>query len=335
MLLSASLTLQNLDVLPGPERMIFNRINVLDPKVPNRVHDRGVLRLQNTGDQTLIIQSLKFNGPWKIAGSAPTSIAPGKSADVTIQFTATSAPKFTYNQTAGTSNTTRGGAYIGSLTITTNDPNRPAQIEELAGWWQQQSEHAEEPSLQSVVNLISNYKTNISPGKVPWLQEPNGKKLFGEEVNSAYWTVANPAKNVGVRALASFHSQGFAVNASWFAKSNKAAHTIMTVAANEGQTFLPHLQGQSGTPAAASFSPGSGPFGFRIDKEWSDDRLNLQTAGGHHIRFYPVRDHLGNVLPNTYFLCLDYAVKGGSVSAENFDFQDQVYIVTNVKPAGN
>src|SRR4051794_17281204 len=100
LLSAAALSLQNLDGLPEAGRMIFNRINVLDQNVHNVVHDRGKLRLLNTGGQTLSIQSLTFSGPWKVAGTAPpTSIAPGKFVDLTVQFTATKAPAYTYNQT--------------------------------------------------------------------------------------------------------------------------------------------------------------------------------------------------------------------------------------------
>src|SRR5689334_16845741 len=101
-LLSAApaLTLQNLDVVPGNERMVFNRIAHLDSKVPNVVHDRAVLRLRNTGGQTLRINRWQIKGPW-IALSMPASIAPGKSVDVTIKFIASAPPPYTYNETNG------------------------------------------------------------------------------------------------------------------------------------------------------------------------------------------------------------------------------------------
>ena len=48
---------------------------------------------------------------------------------------------------------------------------------------------------------------------------------------------------------------------------------------------------------------------------------------------FPVRDHTGAIVPNTYFMCLDYSV-GADAVGENFDFQDMVFVVTNVKPVG-
>src|SRR5687768_3252712 len=66
--LSASLSVTNLDVLPGFERLIFNRIQNPNPTKPNYVKDRGVLQLRNTGNQTLTLSGLTFSGPFKLVG---------------------------------------------------------------------------------------------------------------------------------------------------------------------------------------------------------------------------------------------------------------------------
>src|SRR4051812_14381380 len=66
-----ALVLQNLDVVPGNERMVFNRIGHLDSKVPNVVHDRAVLRLRNTGGQTLRINRWQIRGPWVATSNVP------------------------------------------------------------------------------------------------------------------------------------------------------------------------------------------------------------------------------------------------------------------------
>jgi len=336
-LLSAApaLVLQNFDVVPGNERMVFNRIGHLDTKVPNIVHDRAVLRLRNTGGQTLQIRRWSFRGPWMSTTPIPTSIAPGKSVDLVLKFTANQPPAYTYNQTNGDFNPRKAGAYAGSLTFTTNDPAHPTQVEQLAGWYQDRSESAEEPNLQTMLNLIFNYKTKFATGQVTALPEPSGKKLYGEEVNSAYWSVADPAKSVSVRQLASWHTQGNPVALSWFAKGTTTNHKLFTTAGAEGQSFLPHIQGSSSTPAAGSFKPGSAKFGFKVDYESSVDSRNHPTGGGHHVRFYPVRDHNGRILANTYFMVMDYSVAGSGAGGQNFDFQDNVYVVSNVKPGGN
>jgi hypothetical protein len=219
LVLSAVVGLQNMDGLPGPERLIFNRIQIQPPGMqkdgtgmlyqpPNNVvHDQATLRISNNGDQPLVLSSPGISGPWQVVGTFPSSIDPGSSADVTLKFVAQSAPKLPYNETNGTTNGSRAGAWVGSLTFNTNDPNLPQVNEQLAGWWQQDNENNEEPSLQSMVNLIANYPTAINSTHVNILDEPGGQpKYYGEEVVSPYWQAADPSKNIGVRTLASFHT---------------------------------------------------------------------------------------------------------------------------------
>src|SRR3954471_13992092 len=286
LVLSASLSIQNMDGLPGPERLIFNRIQIQPPPTridpvtmqtiqpPNNVvHDQATLRLSNTGDQPLTLSSPSINGPWQIVGTFPSSIDPGTSADVTVKFTAQSAPSLPYNETNGTTSGSRAGAWVGSLTFNTNDPNQGTAVEELAGWWQRDNENNEEPSLQSVVNLVSNFQTVINPTHVNILDQPGGqKKYYGEEVISGYWQAADPSRPVGARDLASFHTQGNPAVVSYYDQRTGAVHGLFTVAAADGQSFLPHAEGKS-TPAQGSFSS-TGTFGFRIDQEKSDDALN-------------------------------------------------------------
>jgi hypothetical protein len=336
-LLSAGprLVLQNLDPLPNANQMIFNRIAQLDSKVPNRVHSTAQLELMNVGSPRLRIRHVGISGPWEIVGKMPTSIPSHGSRTITLRFNATTPPPFTFNQTNETTNPTEGGVYTGMLVIRTNAKTHRTRTESLAGWFQQHSENNEEPDLQSVINLISGYQTQIASGHVNDLSESSGKTLYGEEINSAYWKAANARKHVVVQQLSSWHTQGDPQVLAWYTRGQTTTNKLMTTAANEGQTFLPHMEGSPDTLAAAGFKPRTKRFGFKIDYEWSDDARNFSAGGGHHIRFYPVRDAQGNLVPNTYFMVLDYSVAGSGASAENFDFQDAVYVVSNVVPVGN
>jgi len=334
--LSASLGVTNLDILPGVERMIFNRIQNPNPTKPNYVKNTGVLQLTNNGTTTLTLSGLTFSGPFKLVGTLPSSIPAHQSVKLTVQFTATKTPPYTYNQTSGFDKASSGGAWIGSMTFKTNDPAHATYKEELAGWFQYDSEKNEEPNLQTLVNLIANYKTNIASGRQVLLSEGTSTPTYyGEETKSAYWKVANSAKPVSMRQLASFHTQGDIVPLSWYDKPTKPLRSIMTTDGLAGQAFLPYKLGQKGTPAAGSFSPGGTVFGFKVQNEFSDDKLNkIRTGGGHHVRFYPLRDHNGNILANTFLMTMDYSqTSAGSV--QNYDFQDNVYIITNITAAGN
>ena len=46
---------------------------------------------------------------------------------------------------------------------------------------------------------------------------------------------------------------------------------------------------------------------------------------GHHVRFWVARDREGKIIPDTYIMAMDYA-------GINYDYQDNVYLVSNIKP---
>jgi hypothetical protein len=332
--LSAALKVENLDIIPGYERVIFNKIGTPHPTVPTHTKTTGRVRLTNTGTSTLTFSNVTISGPFKLMSPLPASLARGASATITLQFVATRVPTFTYNQTAGTTRASSGGVWNGTLTFRTNDPRNSTYSEGLSGYYQNRYEDNQEPGLQTIVNVLSDYKTNIAPTKRPTY--PNGattRTLYGEEVNSAYWTVADSTRPVGLRHIAAFKGMTSVTSTGWYLKSNKQYRELYKTDNRANQSLLPYKLNQPTVPAHGTFSPGAGAvFGFKVDKEFSDDKLNNTKGGGHHIRFYPLRDHFGNVLPNTYLMAMDYS---DVYATPNYDFQDNVYVVTNVKPAGN
>ena len=347
--------LENLDGLPFTDRLAFNRIQVLNSDavvMGDVVHDTGTLRIHNSGDQPLTISGLTLSDTtnWEIVNPpAPGTAVPpnGGTLDVTVKFIATSAPPHTDNQTHDYTNLENlpvnvvGGVWNGTLTIASNDPVHPTRAVQLAGYWQHRSEYEEEPSLQTIVNLLEGYKTNIAAGQLP--QYPNNGSMpvyYGEEVASAYWYVADPTLPITVRQLDAFHSQesgGTIRQASvgWYVQGNPGNPTwLFTHQPRESQSLLPTILGSYTTPASASFST-SAVFGWNVDfAELSDDSLNTPDItvfgrSGHAVRFYPVRDRDGNLVPNTWLMAMDY--QNGPF--DNSDFQDNVYIVSNMRPA--
>ena len=78
----------------------------------------------------------------------------------------------------------------------------------------------------------------------------------------------------------------------------------------------------------AKWAKARGNTHLRVDGEFSDDSLNIQQPGdlgGHHMRFFPVRDASGAYVPNTFLMSMDF-------SSINFDYNDHVFLVTNVRP---
>lgn len=352
-LLSATISLQNTDGLPGSNRLVFNRIQIPNPAVNDQVHDTDTLVIKNTGDSALTINSLSLSDTtnWQLvsAPNAGTSIAPGHSANVTVKFVAQSVPP---NQPTNETNDVQsdpdhlppsqtGGVWDATLTINTNDAATPADNVQLAGYWQYQSEHEEEPNLQTIVNRLFGYGTEIDSSPAPQYTNSGTTVVpYGEEVLSGYWQAANPSQAITVRQLAAYHNQQDLMNGQspaaqigWFAQGSSTVNPILKHAVNNSQSLLPPLFGTTSNPASATFTTAS-VFGFNIDGESSVDSQNttdINTYGrpGHTDRFYPLRDSQGNLVPNTWILGMDY--ENGAF--DNADYQDNVYLITNLRPA--
>jgi hypothetical protein len=305
----------NLDGPPAPDRLVFNKFKNADPAFPGTTsHTLAKVRVRNSGSATLSISSVSVSGPFSIvAGGGAQTIAAGKFADVTVQFT--------------------GGSTIGlnsgALTINSNDADEPTKVIALVGFNQSKPEGGNEPPLATVVNGLFGFGTTIVNNG----QQINtgGQRIaVGEEILSPYWFRANTQLPVTVRLLSSFHTQNTTVTLKRFNKGTSTTTNIFTTLAVDSQTLYPRITGSSGAPAMGSFTiPGTQAFGFRIDNEWSDDTKNPQEqpggGWGHHVRFYPARDHSGARIPDAYFMVMDY-------NGVNYDYNDNLFLITNVRP---
>jgi hypothetical protein len=320
---------ENLDGAPSSTRLVFNRIQVQPPapenanglpnyQPPNNiVHDVAKLRIRNSGTSSLVINSLVLSdtNSWQIISppSTPVTIASGGSLDLSVRFIAQS-----------------GGQINGTLTINSNDADEPASTIQLAGWWQNVSEGNVEPSLQTILNTFG-YGTKVT---YAGQSLNNGGKVMrvGDEVLSPYWNVFDPTLSVGVRQIDAFHTQGNIAQLKWFLQGASGTK-LFTSDGDEGQSFLPHINNSTVGVVGASYAAGtfapSGPFGFMIDQESSVDNDNVQEQSGggygHHVRFFVAKDSAGRIIPNTYIMTMDY-------SGINYDYQDNVYVITNMKP---
>ena len=46
---------------------------------------------------------------------------------------------------------------------------------------------------------------------------------------------------------------------------------------------------------------------------------------GHHVRFWPLVDGSGNIVPNTWLMSMDYA-------GVNYDYNDNTFLISNMRP---
>ena len=353
------LGLTNPQGVPSTTRLVFNRIQNLNPLDPSGfkdiVHDTNTLQINNTGDQALKITALSLSDAtnWQLVNppSLPTTVQPGGSLTLTIKFIATTDPPHADNQTNdsatanGLSVSAAGGVWNSQLTITSNDPVSASRTVQLSGYWQHTSENENEPGLQTLVNSMFGYQTTIASTSMP--DFPNSGKspvYYGHEVPSGYWLVADPTQKVSVLQLNSYHSQfdltqspppATSARIGWFAQGRSGSvNTIFSTVTGEGQSVLPYANGGStSVPASGAFSP-SGTFGWFLDGEYSDDKLNttdINSFGrsGHAVRFFPVVDSNGNLVPNTWLVAMDYE----NTEFDNSDFQDNLYLVSNMRPA--
>ncbi len=320
----SEIDIQNMDAVPYNDRLVFSRIN--SGVTTHVFHENVVLRIKNLGTQPLTLSSLAISGgdstyftlPNGELTTPPGPIAPAGQYDLTVRFI------------AGTSATTKSKRFS-TLVLTTNDQDEPTVNVQLAGFNLSAPEGGNEPSLQDLMDIFG-YDTRITYAGQQ-LNRQGFVAAAGDEVLSPYWQRADTTKPVTMTQLAAFHSQGNTASFRWFNKGSGSQTTVATHLGIEGQSILPHRNGSTTLLTTGTFSPAA-LFGLGCDSERSDPALNSQSADtangcpgpcGHHFRAWRVRDRDGKVVPNTYVVSMDY-------SGINYDYNDNTYIVSNLKP---
>jgi len=310
---SGTLTITNADPAPSNSRVVLNRIQT--PVSANQhFHNKAVLKLSNTGTKTLTITSLATTGPFTVTPpwALPIILSAGASANATVTFVATS-----------------GRWWSGNLAINSTSSAGATADVSLAGYWQQYSEHNLEPSLAELVANFG-YKSVIPANtynRGAYTASPNT-----DEVLIPYWTLLDSSKSATVTQLAAWHGYPSTGLFKTFAKGSPSSATTRLTSLNvDAQSALPlNTAWGKGT---ATFTP-TGTFGIRVDNESGDPTLNDQTVDrshgctaaqcGYHLRAFKVRGADSNVIAGKYFFAEDF-------NGINYDFQDNVYLVDNIK----
>jgi len=313
----AVLAVANLDNVPFPDRLAFSRIQSPRtdklPNDPQLVHDTVTLRISNTGTGPMQVTGLPITGPWKLnpGPSLPATVAAGGHLDVPVTFTATG-----------------GDLNTGSLAVQTDAGAGTTKTVELAGFWQSVSEGGQEPTVAEISKTMG-WKTVIPSN----LNKSGSVVAQGDEILSPYWRRADTTKTVRVTQISGYHTWN---NGATFKIVNTSATTESSFAMNNdsAQSLLPWAPGSRSVIAGGSFTPSTTTFGFKVDGESSDDTKNDHTKDiskgctepcGHHVLFFPVKDRSGAVVPNAYFVGMDY-------SGINYDYNDNTYLITNITP---
>ena len=315
--------------------LAFNRIT--SDKDDPRTHDTVTLRLNNDSNEVLKVSSLTLvNNTNNAAGLAAYSLPNGEAPSVEnpLEIAAGSfydlSVAFTYPRASGRNEVVRAQLLIGS-----SDADTPTRTVQLGGSWQIQEEGGNEPNVAEIVRAFGFGTTILNPGEK--LNNQGRIEAIGEEVLSPFWNRADTSEPVYVRQLAAYHTCCSNTANVFLQPDINSGNTtkFFTHNGKDAQSFLPLISGSSSKPAQGTKTPPNTRFGFKSDPEWSDPSRNRVgpddcSAGrdtcGHHMRFWPVRDLDGNLVPNAYLMVMDYA-------GINYDFNDNVYFISNVKPA--
>ncbi len=274
--------------------------------------DTKTVKITNTGNEPLVVSSVTLAGTSKdlftFSGPTTLNLEPGGSRDYTITFRPdVNSNAFGYKEARLT--------FVGNTLAGTYDLG-------LHGLYKLGLEGSAEPPLQDVVRTLG-YNINVG-----WttLQHTTDPALQGEEINEPLFESAGTG---GVELIpVARYSPAETLPFGWY------THTGSSITFNEMGVLVDGVsQAQTLYPAAESgstqaFNP-TGAFGLYVYSNsfkrynYTEDALN--TGGvAHRTRVYPVRDRAGVLVPNSYLI--------GFEDATNGDYQDYLFLLTNVKP---
>jgi hypothetical protein len=340
--------IENLDGVPFRDGLVFSRVQKPGPergfnKV--EVHDKAKLLVKNTGTRPLAIAELQIEGPWKISSlialpskvavTAPLEIPEQGMLEIEVEFVATNSDHSSAMVVRPASSTNPTIAiHKGKLTI---KHDNASEVVELSGLWQRQSEGSNEPLLKEIVKVFGYGTVIVGSGQK--LSNRGKVEAVGDEVVSTYWERAT-SDPVTLVQLAAFHGRDTSARISWYGEGSNTPILIFKHKESDAQTLLPREDGGTGRVPikGKKFIPTSPKFGFNIHGVWSDPDRNRKIQegkkikdGGHHIRFWQAKDREGREIPNTFIVAMDYL--GSSDSPPNLDYNDNVFLISNIKPA--
>ncbi|MGB6003747.1 MAG: Ig-like domain-containing protein [Ornithinimicrobium sp.] len=324
---AGDLELTNPEAAPFNDRLVMSRIQ--SGTGSPLTSETATVVLSNEGTEAIEVSALDIadTDDFQVndAPTLPAAIAVGEELEVEVQFIGT-----------GTGSNTN---FESAMVVRHNGSDGPATTVELGAIWQSVKEGGNEPNVAEIVEAYGVGTTIVGPGEQ--INNQGRLESIGDEVLSQTWERADDTQPMTVRQLGAYHSCCNNTAAfGWHPVGNKGNWT--QVVRHDGQwaqTLLPRINGSDVNPAFASFTPGPDAFSWRIDPESSDWTLNDDGpdqcgAGndgcqlGHHLRVWPAEDRDGVAIEGTYIVVMDYA-------GINYDFNDNVYLVTNAAPAGN
>lgn len=341
-----------------PNRMVFSTFS-------QQLRPAKTLTLKNTSTEAVTITGVTLgNSQEKVnpalgaaayqraadfqlvdAPTQPFTLQPGEVRNLSVQFVPLRTPGF------GSKTHLLNGENYASLTITSKAANQSTtEVDrvDLAGLSAPGVEGRNEPGVAEIARVfglgvnVGTEKTQLGADKSP----------IGEEVYSPYWLRADTTKPVEIHPLAVYRSPSDYPRAkvSLVYKNGGGSGVLYQFAgtandnntpgsddasSGENQKLLPSiLVNQNGklvnvTPTAdlVDFNATSA-FAVSVDGASTDYTKN-GIEEFYNWRMLPVRDAQGKLVPNTWYAIHDVS---NTLEGKNFDYNDQVFLLKNVKP---
>jgi len=354
---NALLYVENMTKIPGtqqgfPADDYYTFYRIADPGQAI-THDSNVLRINNTGTADLIVSDISISDTRFYTFSyvnndgtnytLPLTIAPGEFVDLNI--------KLIGSTTNGTNK-----IFIETIDIATNADNSSEYISTLHGGFAPQPEGgangiSDEINAQEVFNAfgyrtsmqsIVNDQGTITPNN-PIPTRPSSNAPSVANINAGYegdmilaksFVQADPAVPIRVLQLSAFHGfspparlKFIAVNGRGVIGGVDAAH-----AKRYYQTLLPeNSSGEINNDVADRITS---PFRIAVENylNTGGNDLNGTNQKVLGLRVYKVINRDGELVPNQYIVLQDYVQNGCGAGSANCDWNDDTFLITNIRP---
>jgi hypothetical protein len=279
----------------------------------HKFHDEGLLRIHNdSASDELIITAFNISDPndFVLLGTntLPIQIAAGDFYDLSLQFVGGSG----------------SNSFIINETLTVVSSGGDAVVD-LAGSYMPRPEGGKEIDAQEVADAFG-FATDIG------LPLNSQYVASEEEVLSQKWRAADPSDQIYVRQLAAFHGccnsgVSFSLSGSGQGGFSHGSHY--------GQSLLPATNNNEDSianPAHKTYNPTSNEFVIKA-ANYSTSNCQDSSCNNHGLRIWPLRTPSGTLVPNAYLIIQDYTQGGCGGGSANCDYNDNMYIITNIEPA--
>ena len=327
------------DGLPSDDFFSFSKIerpsNFQGTFTATRLEN--TMRLYNDGSQPLVINKLTTTDTSIFVVDSldiPAGglvVEPGKFVEADIRFV--------YDD---------GGPYrvlfTEQLVIGSNADNGADIGATLVGGWMQTPEGSGELTAQQIFEA-SGFKTQLGKdSKGDYILRPSSDRPTAEQVESGaegdliltdYFVQADLNEELRIWQMAAFHSRGS--NTAYLEDPDGNIITSMRFGHGTSwfNSLLPWLDNTRDFVAGNRAITVTTPFSFTVNG-YSSLGGNLQGQFADRInaiRFYKAIGRDGQVIPNQYIALFDNIGFGGCGPGDgNCDFQDNVYLLSNVRP---